>query len=416
MKMKNLKAHHKFHTEITQLVIFRESTIYAFNETESLLRFWKANKLEFDVSSKFDHIVNKPTAFNLKETAKLKRRENLNNTIFVRIISALEVFLVDLVKDAFLTTKEPFKKQDLKIDMSHAEILSIKSPGNFYNKIINKECRKLSSGGFDDIVKYYKRHFDIELSSFSPGLKKMQEYHDKRHLLVHRLGETDSQFRKRYNTTAQSISISDDYITECMNYIKSYCGMVHNQMIYQIKNHFSPNDKTKKIKDRKIFIVVSFDEKMSGVRYFMEDFEFWSQDQYYLFSDILDQRTNIDQNTIEYLISGTNSQIDDYISIIKKEGKKLNFQIKKRKIKADLPKSKSYSNRILDEQVLREIEKELPKQPWETSIHKKVAAKLNVSNKLVNIGIQQLIAQGKFKRQFNGEVLDEKIKTEPNNR
>lgn len=93
--------------------------------------------MEFGVSSNFSHKLNKPTAFNLKQIAKDKRRDNLNTLIFVRIISTLEVFLVDLIKDAFLITKEPFKKQDLKIDMSHAEILSIKSAGNFYNKIIN---------------------------------------------------------------------------------------------------------------------------------------------------------------------------------------------------------------------------------------------------------------------------------------
>lgn len=44
----------------------------------------------------------------------------------------------------------------------------------------------------------------------------MQEYHDRRHLLVHRLGETDSQYRKKYNANTKSISISDDYIIGCM--------------------------------------------------------------------------------------------------------------------------------------------------------------------------------------------------------
>lgn len=69
--------------------------------------------------------------------------------------------------------------------------------------------------------------------------------------------------------------------------------MVHDQMNYQIKNHFSNNDKSKKANDRKVFVTVSFDEQMNGVRCFMEDYEFWSQDQYYLFSDILDQRIMI---------------------------------------------------------------------------------------------------------------------------
>jgi hypothetical protein len=146
---------------------------------------------------------------------------------------------------------------------------------------------------------------------------------------------------------------------------------------------------------------------MTGIRCFLEEYEFWSQDKYYLFSDIIDQRTTLDLNTIEYLISGTIPQIDDYISIIKKEGKKLNFKINSRKIKADLPKKKQYLVRELDELLLKSIEKELPEQPWETGVHKEIAIKLCVSNKLVSIGIQQLIAQGKFRRQIRGDVLND---------
>lgn len=105
------------------------------------------------------------------------------------------------------------------------------------------------------------------------------------------------------------------------------------------------------------------------------------------------------------MVSGTVQQIEDYLLIIKKEGKKLNFTIEKRKIKADLPKNKHYTVRNIDQQLLLKIENELPDQPWAIGVHKEIAIKLNLSNKLVNIGIQQLIAQGKFKRQTNGEVF-----------
>lgn len=260
MKIKKLSSHNNFLKEITKIEVFWESTTYAFNETEKLLKLWKSKKLEYDVNSEFDHIVSQPKAFNLKKRAEDKRRENLNSMLFVRIISTLEVFLVDLLKDAFHITKEPFKNNALRIEMSHAEILSIKSANNFYDKIINKECRKLSSGGFDDIVKYYKKHFKIELSNFYPGINKMKEYHDRRHLIVHRLGQTDSQYRKKYNTRAQSISIEDEYILNAISEIKSYCKMIHDQMIFQLKNHFLNNNSTKKKSEKRVLITVSFND------------------------------------------------------------------------------------------------------------------------------------------------------------
>ena len=405
--MKKLKSHNKFTRELTQLEVFRESTLYAFNETEKLLNHWKTNKFSFDIKNDFDYKLNRPKAFNLKQSAKDKRRSSLNNMVFVRVISALEVFLVDLIKDAFLITKEPFKNQDLRVDMTHAEILSIKSAKNFYNKIINKDCRKLSSGGFDDIVKYYKKHFKIELSNFSPGIIKMQEYHDRRHLLVHQLGLTDYQYRKKYNTHATSISIYDDYIINCFHDFKSFSKMVHDQMAYKIKNQFNDNRKVKTINEKKLFVIISFNEKMDGIELFTENFEFWSQDQFYLFKDILDQQMKIDKNTIEYLVSGTIKQVDDYLKIIKRESSKFNLKISTRKTKADVPKHKHYAMRNIDKELLQQIEILIPRQPWPKGVHKEIATKLNVSNKLVNVSIQQLIAQGKFKRQINGKVIDD---------
>lgn len=136
-----MKAFNNFSRELKELIEFHKLTLYAYDETESLLWFWRKNKLSFNKPSEFGHTVIQPKHFATKRSKKKRRRKSLNEIIFVRLISALEVFLVDIVRDAFLQTKEPFKKQDLKFQLSHAEILSIKSTSNFYNKIINKECR-----------------------------------------------------------------------------------------------------------------------------------------------------------------------------------------------------------------------------------------------------------------------------------
>ncbi|MFT7036436.1 MAG: hypothetical protein ACJA2S_004965 [Cyclobacteriaceae bacterium] len=406
MKIRKLNSHNNFLKDIEDILIFWKSTSYAFQQTEDLLQFWKSQKLEYDKITDFGHLVSQPKAFNLRKRAKDKRRENLNSMLFVRIISSLEVFLVDLLKDAFEITKEPFKNNELRIDMSHAEILSIKSAKNFYDKIISKECRKLSSAGFDDIVKYYKKHFKIQLSNFSPGLAKMNEYHDIRHLIVHRLGETDSQYRKKYSTTSKTINIEDDYLINAITDLKSYCRMVHDQMVYQIKNEYSESQNSVKKVEKKTFIAVKFQDPIKALVCFSEDFEFWSQDKYYLFKDILDHKQVIDEQTIEYLISGSELQVEDYISVIKREGKKLEFQVSRRKVKADLPKQKRKPNITLDESLLNNIEKKLPSQPWKSGIHKDIASELGVSNKMVNIGIQQLIAQGKYKHQRNGVIIE----------
>ncbi|WCO03534.1 hypothetical protein [Psychroserpens ponticola] len=402
-----MKSYLNFKREITELQYFHISTIYAFDETENLLHFWRRHRLKFDEETSLNHIVSQPTNFGTKKSRKIKRRKNLNEIIFVRLISALEVFLVDLVRDAFLETKEPFKKQDLMFQLSQAEILSIKSTANFFNKVINKECRKLSSSGFSEIIKYYKKHFYIEMGSFSPGRSKMEEYHERRHLLVHRLGRTDSQYRKKYNTNKLSISISDEYLNECIDDLSSFCNMVHNQMKYQLKNEFTVKSQKTKSTDRTLTLNVEFENDMNGMSYFQPDYEFWSQDEFSVFSDILDSRTAIDANTIEFIISGSFAQIRSYTRIINRSQKKEKFVVKIIQEK-NKSQEKQFASRILDDEILSEIEKKLPEQPWITGIHKIIARELEVSNKLVSTGIQQLIAKGVFKQQINGIlVIDE---------
>ena len=77
----------------------------------------------------------------------------------------------DLRSGIFAATKIPFQNKN-EIKFSQSEILSI-SQEDLLEKIITKECRKLSSGGFDEIKKYYKKNFNTDISSISPGLMKM---------------------------------------------------------------------------------------------------------------------------------------------------------------------------------------------------------------------------------------------------
>ena len=244
------------------------------------------------------------------------------------------------------------------------------------------------------------------MSGFSPGKSKMEEYHERRHLLVHRLGKTDSQYRKKYNTTKLTISISDDYLNECIEDLSSFCSMVHNQMTYQLKNEFSKKIQKTKSSDRKLTLTVEFKDDMNGINYFQSDYEFWSQDEFSVFSDILDSRNAIDANTIEFKISGSFAQVRSFTRIVNRSQKKDNFivTITQEKVKNE---EREFAYKILDDEILSKIEKELPEQPWVTGIHKIVAKELDVSNKLVSTGIQQLIAKGIFKQQINGKLIED---------
>lgn len=158
-----LKSFSNFTHDLNKLTSFYKATLYAYEQTELTLAYKKRKKIAFNLDNKEEIKILPPTNFKAgKRVAKVEIRKNLNEVTFVRIISALEVFLVDLIRDVFILTKEPFKRNDLKLELNHAELLSISSTAEIYSKIINKECRKLTSSGYEEIAKYFRRHFDIE--------------------------------------------------------------------------------------------------------------------------------------------------------------------------------------------------------------------------------------------------------------
>ncbi|WP_281228295.1 hypothetical protein [Flavobacterium aquiphilum] len=403
-----MKAYIQFTHEINRLLAFYKATIYAYEQTDELLWKWRKNKSEF---IELGLNVKQPTFYKHKKRAKIENRKNLSETVYVRIVSALEVFLVDLIRDIFIDTKEPFKKQDIMIQFTQAELLSIHSPADIFNKIINKECRKLTSGGFNDIIKYYKKHFDIDLSSFAPGKSKMEEYHERRHILVHRLGRTDQQYRVKYKTKSQTISIDETYLIDCVKDFKDFSELVFTQVKYKLKNGLKSDKIKEKIVEakNKITIEILKDE----IKYFEPNFEFWGGDEFSMFSNILDTKRQIETNKFEIQISGTERQINAFIRIIKKGV--IHKQIKAEFHKYRVPKPETISEpRFLDEKIILTIKEKLPPQPWETGVHKKVASELGISNKLVSIAIQQLIGKGVFKNQIDGIIIDEPQSDEEN--
>lgn len=402
-----MKAQQYFKNEINRLTTFYKATNYSYEQIEAILNSWKKNHYKFDVPNETGLIVNQSHFYKTKHNFKAEIKKNLLEIIFVRVLSALEVFFVDLIRDAFLENKEPFKKQDIQVQFTQAELLSIKSLAEVFNKVISKECHKLTSGGFTDIIKYYKKHFDIDLSSFAPGKSKLEEYHERRHLLVHRLGKTDQQYRDKYNTTKHGITVEEDYLFGCINDFLSFTEMVNNQMKYKLQNEFVSRAKKGKLIERKLTLKV---ELLTNKKpdFFEPNFEFWAIDDFSVFSNILDDKIVGDENKMEITISGTFSQIKSYSRIIRRAQKKKEIGLDITEEKLIQPQNITKTPTVLDEDLLNKIKDKLPAQPWEKSVHKKVAAELGIKNALVSIAIQQLIAKKIFKQQIDGVIIEDK--------
>ena len=67
-----------------------------------------------------------------------------------------------------------------------------------------------------------------------------------------------------------------------------------------------------------------------------------------------------------------------------------------------------YDDYQIDEEFIETVKEMLPAQPWPVGIHKTIASQLGCTNSKVSRTIETLIDTGFFKKQINGQIVDNK--------
>ncbi len=212
-----LKTKYIFNLEVGELIELYIALRPYFDKLE-IKGNWKEESIESsskEITEKLDfkHISRKNRSRGYRIGLSFTFRELL----FVRIISAFEVFLIDTIKEVFKINKAPFKNIEKKISLSQAELLSFDSISGLQTKILNSEIRSLSSGGYKKIERYYERKFGVIFSNLGVDKSKVERYHEIRHLIVHRLGRTDDKYKKSYKTLKKGISIPEELLITTIN-------------------------------------------------------------------------------------------------------------------------------------------------------------------------------------------------------
>lgn len=406
-----MKAYTIAVTELRALQQLYKSSLYAFSQVEEFLRYkthCKYNRPDGNIDKDLEVI--QPIEYKLKSFFRNRMRQQMRELIFIRLVSVLEAYLVDTVRDIFVETKKPFRDQTAQAGFTQAELLSARSISYIFSRIINKECRRLTSGGFAEVIKYYKSRFGIALASMPPGKSVMREYHERRHLLVHRLGKPDSQYRKTYGFTSKKLSVDEDYLAQSLCDFELFIHSVDKAICANLE---SLSDSTHahahqpSMRYRILFIA----EEEPAI--FHDEYQFWVEDELLFFRDILKTKRYINDREWEYHLAGEEEALRTF-------GKYIRRAEKKGHIAATVLHTRGLQKKRLaklDETLIASVAKQLPEQPWPSGIHKTVAEKLKVSNGKVSDAIQVLIQRGVFKHQIDGQVSDAKTQHQegPNN-
>jgi len=392
-----VKAYLNAKAELSDLKKLHAASCFAFEQTEEVLRYRLNNKKTLDPNLSF---LIQPTKYRVKKEYRLKLIGQLRELIFIRLISVLEAYLVDSVRDVFFQNKQPFKNQDTQISFTQAEILSISSLSYVLSKIINKECRQLTSGGFTEIAKYYKSHFNVDLYTTPPGKSVMREYHDRRHIFVHRLGAPDKKYRQNYGFTGNRLDVDEEYLQNCIQNFANYIDEIHLKL--DAIAHATELTSSSSNSSARYLIILQkdrpFDPEIIG-----EDFHFWVGDEIYALRDILISKHFISDRDCQIHVAGSHDVLDAFHKRLK-QGQRQNHYLVSVQEKTGLFKKKPNTNIGIPE--LELIQKALPPQPWPTGIHKTVAQQLGLSASAVSYAIQVLISRGVFSHQINGVVVN----------
>ncbi len=303
--------------------------------------------------------------------------------VFVRLISTLEVFLVDLVRNLFVHDTSLFHDHRKMLEISHAELLGTNDLTHLRNRLINGELRQLHSKGIRETAKYYDSRLGLSFAALGTNLTSLWEMVDRRHLLVHRLGRADESYRRKYGYDKRgALTISTDYLAEALDLVGDFVAKMEAKVADVLA---PPTDNAKEAPDRIDIRIEVTAASTEGERALRPSFAFVVVDRLVgertaTLDDILAGAEPIEDGGQVLELSGTTDETDAYIRELRRrqKGGLLTYGIlEKKRIKV---RASSRKVRAPAEEVSRAVATSLPAEPWPTGIHKLIAAELGITN------------------------------------
>ncbi|MFY7938600.1 MAG: hypothetical protein ACOVOQ_14555 [Flavobacterium sp.] len=239
----------------------------------------------------------------------------LRQLILINTITALEVFLTDIILEIFKRDMKPFKQNE-PITFQRNYLLSLSSIDNLKEEIISKDFRNLTSGGLAQIVKYYAKNFDIDIKNIGINFNEIEEIHTRRHLFVHRNGVIDNEYVNKYPEygfrVSQQLKLDHEYLLYALEKISQFATLINKQLLLKFPEinrkpiyHNGNKEFSKELKNIMLDISV-LSESYDVVDYFNN-----LETPYRKFSDYIVKIVTYD-NSCMLFITGTQGEISSF--------------------------------------------------------------------------------------------------------
>lgn len=317
----NYQSANSYSKKVKRLSQLYDLVMYALGELrEDLIQQLVDHDLSWSQSlkSKYGFVQHHSPKLVVQETHVKKGLfpRTLRAFLLVRLVSDFELFLVDLIREVARRDLTPFRR-DTRVEIPRGLLLGFSSVTTLQNYIVEKDCRSLTSSGFDEIYKYYKKYLDIDMCDSDYPLKTLQEIHVRRHLHVHRGGRTDAKYQRDFDSSIGlnvPLMVSEDYLRTTIDtfqdvakYLDQDANKKFPEKIYeQIRG-----DRTEvNIGDYLYYVKARFPSSSSASDHFtLDDIH---SDQIVTLRDIL-VVANLDGKNAEWTVAGKKDEVGTYI-------------------------------------------------------------------------------------------------------
>lgn len=245
----------------------------------------------------------------------------LRQLLLVSSVTSLEVYLTSVIEEISQRDDTPFR-EEIPLEFSKSYLLSVSSLNELKSRIIKKEIRSLTSGGFNVITKYYNKKFGINFKNLGISFKDIEEIHVRRHLCVHRNGICDQIYEKNFTNMGfregDRIKIEHDYIIKSLNKLTEFASLINKELQSKfplVKNRINHYGNARIIENNLCLIVDIYKKKRA--------FQIWEflESLQYKDNKLIDfiVQVSIIDHTSTVVLSGPKEILTRFFSILKKE-------------------------------------------------------------------------------------------------
>lgn len=303
---------------------------------------------------------------------------SLRETIFVRLVSALEVFLTDVVREIYAVRRD-LLQTDSPVELSYRYLGSLQTTSELFTFLVNKDCRSLTSGGFKKVAQYFKTRLGIDIAA-SPTFTTLKLIHERRHLLVHRLGYTDEEYRHTHGQHTHRVSIDEVFLLESIKAIRDFSVDVVARASSVIGGRVAPIPKG--LNELSIDVEVCSPE---GDQITSAEFSFLYNERYYSTRDMLVERS-VSGPRVKLKLRGEKKVIRVYL-------RKVQVLAKAKKLVILIP-SKTTNAKEVSPATIERVRQALPAGLWGRGTATSIAKTLGLRSRTVEAALRQLQISG----------------------